>query len=383
MKLGIHSFIATFWVALLIALFLPSPAYAKDSKESSFSIDFIDVGQGDSALVQCDGRYMLIDGGNSSKSSLIYSFLKARSISNIDVIVASHEDADHIGGLSGALNYAKVGTAYCSVTEGDTKAFESFKKYLAEQGKSITVPKAGESFSLGSASVTVLGPIKKSSNANDNSIVLRIVYGKTSFLFTGDAQQDEEQSIIDSRGMIESTVLKVAHHGSDSSTGYRFLREVAPEYAVISVSADNSYGHPTENVLSRLRDAGAKVYRTDMQGDITCVSDGKTVIFSTKKNKDADTLAGAGAGTIREADQEILFFDNSFTPSSDAAERSGVNSDQEPIGETYVLNTNTKKFHRQGCSSVDDMKEKNKQIYTGTKEEVLAMGYVPCKRCKP
>ncbi|MCR5685704.1 MAG: MBL fold metallo-hydrolase [Lachnospiraceae bacterium] len=334
--------------------------------------------------MQCDGHYMLIDGGNAKKSNLIYSFLKNRSIQYIDVMVATHADADHIGGLSGALNYATVGTAYCSVTEGDTKTFNNFKKYLSSQGKTITVPGPGDSFSLGSATVTVLGPINKDSNDNNNSIVLRIVYGNTSFLFTGDAQQEEESSIIASGRTLKSTVLKVAHHGSDSSTGYQFLREVIPEYAVISVGADNSYGHPTENVLSRLRDAGANVFRTDMQGDITCVSDGNAVYFSTSKNFDANTLADAGAGQ-KSSDTEILYFDSSFTPSPDASDRSNISSVQAPAAEaqTYILNTNTNRFHYPGCKSVNSMKEKNKQIFTGTRDGVIAMGYNPCGNCNP
>ncbi|MCR4658407.1 MAG: MBL fold metallo-hydrolase [Lachnospiraceae bacterium] len=377
-KLHIAAALFTFMLALL---FLSERVYAQDITPPSFQIDFIDVGQGDSALVQCDGHYMLIDGGDASKSSLIYSYLNARAIKYIDIMVATHEDADHIGGLSGALNYATVGTAYCPVTDNDTKAFKSFKKYLSSQGKSITVPRAGETFSLGSSIVTVLGPIYKETNANNNSIVLRIVYGNTSFLFTGDAQTEEENSVIFSGQPLRSTVLKVAHHGSDSSTGYQFLREVMPQYAVISVGSDNSYGHPNENVLSRLRDAGARVFRTDMQGDIVCTSDGNTVYFGTARNFDANTLSGSGAG--QNSDVQALFFDSSFTPSGSASERSNIIADPAPVAETYVLNTNSKKFHRSGCSSVDDMKEKNKQIFNGTRDEAIAMGYEPCKRCNP
>lgn len=134
-------------------------AYATGTDKSSFQIDFIDVGQGDSELVQCDGHYMLVDGGDSKKSSLIYSYLKSRSISYLDMMVATHADVDHIGGLSGALNYANVGVAYCPVTDHDTKTFRSFVKYLGNQGKTITVPKAGDRFMLGSATVTVIGDI--------------------------------------------------------------------------------------------------------------------------------------------------------------------------------------------------------------------------------
>ena len=360
-------------VLLLLGSFQTVPAEpVQAASASGFQIDFINVGQGDASLIQCDGHYMLIDGGSNKQSSLIYSYLKQRSISYIDVMVASHADADHIGGLSGALNYARIGTAYCSVTQADTKTFKSFEKYLAAQGKSITVPAAGDTFDLGSAKVTVLGPVKASSNDNNSSLVLRIVYGNTSFLFTGDAETEEEESIINSGCQLESTVLKVAHHGSKSSSGYRFLREVSPQYAVISVGKDNSYGHPTEDVLSRLRDADVKIYRTDMQGHIICTSDGNTVSFEPQKNADADTLAGAGAG--QKSNKTI----SAAVESSEQAVQNTA-----PQEETYVLNTNTKKFHHPNCKSVNQMKDKNKEIFTGSRDDVIARGYVPCKNCNP
>ena len=239
-----NSIIKRLFVALVLMVSLTisvgsGEAYAAGTTDSSFQIDFIDVGQGDAALVQCDGHYMLVDGGDSKQSSRIYSILKNRSVSYLDVMVATHPDADHIGGLSGALNYATVGVAYSPVTEHDTKTFQSFVKYLNKQGVSITVPKAGDTFKIGSATATVLGPRTLSSESNNNSIVLRIVYGNTSFLLTGDAETDEENSILNSGQTVKSTVLKVAHHGSKYSSGYRFIREVAPQYAVISAGSDN------------------------------------------------------------------------------------------------------------------------------------------------
>lgn len=263
-------------------------------KNPSFEIYFIDVGQGDAALVTCNGHSMLIDGGNNKESSLIYSFLKSHDISHLDYIVASHPDADHIGGLAGALNYATVDTAFCTTTQHDTKTFQNFVKYLNEQDKEITVPDAGDSFSLGKAECTILYPEKGQTRSDNTSIVLRIVYGDTSFLFTGDSMNNDEKDMLNSGYPIKSTVLKVAHHGSNSSSSYQFLYYVEPKYAVISVGGKNSYGHPTENVLSRLRDADVETFRTDMQGDIHCTSDGKTVSFDVEKNASIDTFTAAG-----------------------------------------------------------------------------------------
>ena len=337
------------------------------------TVTFLDVGQGDAAVLQCGGQTMMIDGGKAKASSYIYSWLKKNQISYLDVMVATHTDADHIGGLSGALNYAKVGTAYCPVTSGTTKTFQSFVRYLKKQGKSITVPEAGDEFSLGGAQVRILGPTDPLAEGNNSSIVLKVTFGDTSFLFTGDAEREEEQELLESGYDLESTVLKVGHHGSDTSTSYLFLRTVNPQYAVISVGADNTYGHPTEAVLSRLRDADVKTCRTDLQGTITAVSDGKKVTFQTERNADINTLGNAGPGQKDETGQK-----NKAVSSADKAAASDSSAEK-----TYVLNTNTHKFHDPDCSSVSQMKEKNKRVVTESRDQIIADGYDPCGRCHP
>lgn len=337
------------------------------------TVTFLDVGQGDASVLQCGGQTMMIDGGKAKASSYIYSWLKKNQISYLDVMVATHTDADHIGGLPGALNYAKVGTAYCPVTSGTTKTFQSFVRYLKKQGKSITVPEAGDEFSLGGAQVRILGPTDPQAEGNNSSIVLKVTFGDTSFLFTGDAEREEEQELLESGYDLESTVLKVGHHGSDTSTSYLFLRTVNPQYAVISVGADNTYGHPTEAVLSRLRDADVKTCRTDLQGTITAVSDGKKVTFQTERNADINTLGNAGSGQKDETGQK-----NKAVSSAGKAAASDSSAKK-----TYVLNTNTHKFHDPDCSSVSQMKEKNKRIITESRDQIIADGYDPCGRCHP
>lgn len=230
-------------------------------ENSTFSVHYIDVGQADAAFVLCDEQTMLIDGGNVADSSLIVAYLKNLNIDYLDYIVCTHAHEDHVGGLSGALSIAKAGVVYAPETTADTKAYNNFIQKAAEQNLQITHPSPGDSIPLGSSTVQFLGPITGNvDDTNSTSIVLKIIYGDTSFHFTGDAERDEELTIIDAGYDLSSDVLKVGHHGSDSSTSYVFLREIMPQYAVISVGSGNNYGHPTEEVLSRLRDADVEVY---------------------------------------------------------------------------------------------------------------------------
>ena len=373
------------------------------AQAGTLTVTWLDVGQGDAAVIQCDGQAMLIDGGKPEKSSYIYAWLQQHGLRHLDVIVATHVDADHIGGLSGALNYASVGTAYCPVTTGTTETFQSFVKYLAQRGKQITVPTAGATFTLGGAQVQILGPLRSAEDSNDNSIVLKVSFGATSFLFTGDAERAEEQDLLNAGANLQSTVLKVGHHGSDTSTSYPFLRAVAPQYAVISVGAGNSYGHPTEAVLSRLRDAGVTTFRTDMQGEITAVSDGQTVNFSTAKNAAAETLANTGAGQnagqaggTGSATQTAASEQNTGgAAGAGAASGAAIASANAGSGNaggaagtgttagSYVLNTNSHKFHRPSCSSVDTISPKNRKDVNESREQIIREGYAPCKRCNP
>ena len=275
---------ALIWLAVAAIVLLGSGLLrnrVQVPEDSSFEIHFIDVGQADAALVLCDGQAMLIDGGNPSDSSRIYAYLKQRGIDDLAYIVCTHAHADHAGGLAGALNYARVGDALAPVTEDESKSFSNFRKYLDEQGVDITVPQPGDKFDLGSAEVTVLGPVEAYTEVNNTSLVLRIVYGRTSFLFTGDMEQEAEKALVASGRWLASTVLKVGHHGSDSSSSYAFLQAVRPRYAVISVGEDNEYGHPDAAVLQRLEDLGTVIYRTDRDGDILLTSNGQNVTFQT------------------------------------------------------------------------------------------------------
>ena len=277
-----HKHIIRLGISLLAAILFFTVPSGGLLENTSFAVHFLDVGQGDCALILCDGKAMLIDGGEASQSSKVYAYLKEHGVDHLNYIVVSHAHADHVGGLSGALNYATVDVALCPVLDYDTKTFCSFVKYLGRQNITITIPHPGDIFKLGSATVHILAPLRDYEDPNDTSIVMKVIYGGTSFFFAGDATRTAEGDILDAGYDLSATALKVGHHGSDTSTSYPFLREGVPEYAVISVGKDNEYEHPAENTLSRLRDADIQVFRTDLNGTIICTSDGKTVTFETE-----------------------------------------------------------------------------------------------------
>ncbi|MBQ3108151.1 MAG: MBL fold metallo-hydrolase, partial [Clostridia bacterium] len=309
------------------------------------------VGQADAALVECDGHYMLIDGGNKGDSDVIYAVLKRTGVPHLDIVVGTHGHEDHIGGLPGAFHYTTADLTLCSMTNYDSDAFEDFAKSASKNGGGITVPKVGDKYTLGSASITILG-VNGGSEANDTSIVLKIQYGEISFLFTGDAEREAEQAILNSGADLSATVLKVGHHGSDSSTTYPFLREIMPAYAVISVGKDNSYGHPREDTLSRLHDAEVKVYRTDLHGDITFTSNGKTISVTTEKTASEEQIMAPGAGLL----------DSVLGPSLDESM-------------VWIPTNGGKKYHSNpNCSNMIDP-----AFVTLTEAE--QEGFAACKRC--
>lgn len=322
----------------------------EDYSEHTFSVRYIDVGEADAALVACDGHYMLIDGGNAGDSSRIYTILTGEGITHLDYIVNSHPHEDHVGGLAGALNACTVDHVLCPVSSYPSSAFESFRKYTLAQGKSIEIPTAGEQFSLGSSFVKILGPLNSGQSCNNRSIVLRIDYGETSFLFTGDIEREAENDLFDTWGVageLKSTVLKVAHHGSETSTSYSFLWAVEPSAAIISVGADNSYNHPSESVLSRLSDAETAIYRTDLMGDILITSDGEQVTMSTQRSG-----ARQQEGQHTQVDGDCSY--------------------------AYIGNLRSHKLHVPSCGSLPSGKNR---VYFDTYEEAVSAGYTPCGNC--
>lgn len=365
----------------------PTPIVPKDSY---FKIYFLDVGEGDCSVIICDDEAMIIDGGSASKSDLVYSFLRKNEISHLKYMVCTHPDEDHVGGLSGALNYANVDKVYCTVKEADSKPFEDFLKYLGEQELEISIPNVGEQLELGNATITFLSPEANQITNDNTSIVLKIEYGLTSALFTGDAESAQENALIANNFIdLQSTLLKVAHHGSNTSTSEEFVKSVSPQYAVISVGDDNSYAHPTEEVLNTLKAKNVKMYRTDMQGEIVCTSNGEELHFNLEKKIPESTFDVIGPYSVYLEEEQARVAEEAKAAEEAEAQRALLaQQDEEEAakaipGTDYVLNPSSMKFHYPHCSSAKRMKESNKVYFNGTRDELIAKGYSPCGNCNP
>lgn len=333
---------------------MPNPAASQtgttpsDGQDAAFQMHFIDVGQALSVLVECDGQFMLYDGGNVDDGSLVVSYLQSQGVEQLEYVFCSHAHEDHVGGLAAALACFPACHVYSPVTEASTKCFKDFVKYTQQQNLQVEVPAAGTQWALGSATVTMLGPVAQYDDTNDTSIVLRIDYGATSFLLTGDMEADAERDLVNSGANLKVDVLQVGHHGSSTSTSYVFLNAVLPKMGIISCGVNNKYGHPHEETLSILRDAGVDVYRTDLLGTITVSSDGQNY-----------TVA-----------MEHFATDAELNPTDPAASSTAQ--------QAYIGNVNSKKFHLPSCPNLPA--EKN-QILFSSYDEAVAAGYSPCSSC--
>ena len=331
---------------------LPNPSGTAqtegDPANDSFQMHFLDVGQALSVLVECDGQYMLYDGGNVDDGSMVVSYLQNQGVEELQYVFCSHAHEDHVGGLAAALAYFPANHVYSPVTDASTKCFQDFVKYTQQQGLQVEVPAVGTVWQLGSATITLLGPVAQYREMNNTSLVLRVDYGSTSFLLTGDMEADAERDLVNSGANLKADVLQVGHHGSSTSTSYIFLNAVLPEMGVISCGVNNKYGHPHEETLSILRDAGVDVYRTDLLGTVVIGSDGQNYAIRTDK-------------TATDAE---------LNPTDPAA--SGT------AQQTYIGNVNSKKFHLPTCPNLPA--EKN-QILFSSYDEAVAAGYTPCSTC--
>ena len=266
-------------LCLLFALLLFTPAAHADLR-----VHFIDVGQGDAVLVECDGAAMLVDAGPAEAGAVVNDYIRnTAGLTRLDCVIATHEHDDHLYGMPDALSGLKADTVYSSPAIPMTWWFGNILPRLRQDSLHLLRPVGGDSFLLGGASVTFLNTLNAAENPNDLSLVVRIDYGETSLLLTADIEGEAELNLLAGDLPLKADVLKVAHHGGNTSTCEAFLKAVDPRYAVISVGKDNKHGHPHAEPLSNLEKRNVLIYRTDQFGTVVGISDGKEWSFEVSK----------------------------------------------------------------------------------------------------
>lgn len=278
-------------VLLLSTVFInvfPLNAQHEDNKSSNDTLEvyFLNVGQGDCILLKTANHSMLIDSGDIGKDTLVLNYLEEYNVSSLDYLVATHPHSDHIGSMSSVIRKMdKVNMVIMPNKTHTTKTYENLIKLIDEKNIPITIAKSGDNFTFGNASIQVLAPNSATyNNLNDYSVVLRVKYGETIFLFTGDAEAGSESEQLANGLNLKADVLKVGHHGSKTSSTQRYLNAVSPKYAVISSGVNNSYGHPANETISHLTAMGILIYRTNQNGTIIFTSDGKQIFISSGHN---------------------------------------------------------------------------------------------------
>ena len=319
------------------------------SGEEELIISYLDVGQGDSAfLLLPNGESVLIDAGNQTDGGEIIQALRARGVETLDYVVATHPHADHIGGMAEVLAAFEVRNIYLPKKAHTSATFERLLDVIEEKGLTINTAKAGVTlFDYGSLKAEFLAPNSDSyKSLNNYSAVLLLTYGDRRFLFMGDAERESEAELLAGGYSLCADLLKVGHHGSSTSSTRAFLEAVRPSYAVISVGAHNSYGHPAATVLAALSGVGADIWRTDERGTIVATCDGVNLTLF------------ANASVIR--------------PNAPPA---AVPSEGEPMT-VYITKSGTK-YHREGCRHL------SKSKIAVPLDELDCERYAPCSVCNP
>lgn len=271
-----------FAILLLLCLLLTGCAAPNTQQNvDQFVVHFIDVGQADCALLEYNGQFVLIDGGYPESGPAVVEYLQEQGVEELALVVATHLHGDHLGGLPTVLSVFPTQRIWCSSRTYYSNTYDQFCYYADQQDVIIENPMIGEKLLLGDVQLQLLGPISKDYvDLNNTSLVIMATYENNKFLFTGDMRWEAEKELVEAGTDLKADVLKVGHHGSYTSSSYVFLREVMPEFAVISCGRNNEYGHPHAEPMSRLRDAGITIYRTDQMGTIIATSDGENISFT-------------------------------------------------------------------------------------------------------
>ena len=269
------------------------PTIERKIVDGMMEVHTIDVGQGDSILVIQKDKVMLVDCGTRAKGETVVEYLKKLGITKIDILVGTHSHDDHMGGIAEVIRNFEIGILYAPDNTKDnitTFWYMDFIDAVAEKNVNWVYPEVGNTFEIGEATAQIVAPNSKQyNNMNNYSIVLRVTYGETDILLTGDAEKLSEEEIINNGLYIDVDILKLGHHGSDTSTSEEFLKATTPQYAIISAGKGNTYNHPKKTVMEKLEKMGITVYRTDESGTVIMSTDGKNMTFNVEPG---DYLAG-------------------------------------------------------------------------------------------
>jgi competence protein ComEC len=338
----------------------------KQGQLEDLKVHYIDVGQADCILIESGTQAMLIDAGNKDDAASVIKYIKQQEIDQLDCVIGTHPHEDHIGGMASIIKAFSVGKIYLPKVTQPSAAFEYMVTAMKNKGIKATAPVPGMSFKLGQAECTILAPNSASyEELNNYSIVIKMVYGRTSFLFTGDAEEVSEEEMLAKGFDLSADVIKIGHHGSYTSTSDTFLKAVNPKYAIISVGKGNSYGFPHHETMSKLKNKNIIVYRTDECGTVVASSDGKSITFNCTPGSYA---AGGKDNNISQNNNTIK--DGQTAP-----------DDKSAVPENYYIgNKSSKKFHLPTCSGLPSPQN---QVIFRTREEAIKQGYVPCTNCDP
>ena len=255
--------------------------------DTELEVHVIDVGNADSILVRNKGMNLLIDAGERNDGERVAAYLEDHGIKKLDMVIATHADADHIGGMKTVIQRLEIGAFIMAfMPEGytpTTSTYAGMLEALADKGVKITPAKAGARYSLGDAWVDILGPAGEFEDNNNQSVVCKVTFGSRKFLFMGDAEKEAERALLAAGTDLSADVLKAGHHGSRSSTTAELLEAVQPTYVLLTCGVDNSYGHPHAETVARLKEAGVTIYRSDADGTVVIATDGETLRVQTEK----------------------------------------------------------------------------------------------------
>ncbi len=329
---------------LIFSIFLVGCDFNTTIVENNYKdklvVHFIDVGQGDSTLIQFpNGEISLIDAGTRNNGEKVIEYLQKIGIKKIDYLIATHPHEDHIGGLPQVIKNFDIGKVYMPNKTQNTRIFEELLNEIKNKNLKINLAKGGDVIiNEGELKYAVLAPNRDNYDETNNfSVVTKIEYKNNAFIITGDAEKESELEMIEGNYDLETNVLKVGHHGSSTSSTDEFVKKVNPEYAIISVGKDNTYGHPHKEVIDRYDEMGIDILRTDEIGDIVFVSDGNKITLLKEINTNTDINSGE-----------------------------------------YIGNKNTKVVHKKNCGSLP---KKENQVVFDSLEEAIENGYKPHEKC--